>query len=78
MSGIKECADWVIFPDQLKSVSITDIENAVAKAVGDLINFPVESKISEIDLTPLSGASIKLRITQPTSRLFGREDSPGD
>jgi len=59
----------VFFPEQLKAVPIAEIEKAIANAVGALVGVRLESQISDVELKPLSGASIKLRLTRPASEM---------
>lgn len=56
-----------LIENKLKNMSVTELENVIAKAVSDATGQEFESTISaiEYDNTGWPGASFKIQITQP-------------
>lgn len=54
-----------MFYDELKTVSIADIEEAIGKAVSAIAGAEFKCSISNIDLTSIHGAKLEIFLSPP-------------
>lgn len=63
---------YIFFEDALKSVSLNELQDVIAQAVGELIHKNVACNISNLEMKNMQGASIKLTLNEKEDR----EDIP--
>jgi hypothetical protein len=64
-----------LFYDELKSVSIAAMEDAIAKAISTLAGANFTCNISNIDLSSIHGAKVEIFLSPPNDFDLARSDS---
>jgi hypothetical protein len=64
-----------VFYDELKSVSIAAMEEAIAKAISGLAGANFTCNISNIDLSNINGAKIDIFLAPPNEFDLSKADS---
>ncbi len=63
-----------MFYDELKSVSIAAIEDAIAKAISELAGTNFTCTISNIDLSSIHGAKVDIFLSPPNDFELAKSD----
>ncbi|HEY1411565.1 MAG TPA: hypothetical protein VGF36_05460 [Rhodopila sp.] len=67
-----------MFYDELKSVSIAAIEEAIGKAISDLAGANFACTISNIDLSSIHGAKMEIFLAPPNEFDLNKSDTDPD